>query len=122
MGKTSAVCIKCGNFKPSGLAKCTECGFLPTAEDDAVRSLILSKVFDAGQETVGLNPDELVAASEAIRAGRPYNFDPNAVAKVRLLHRAAKAITPRRLAIDLVRWLAPPIILLAVAYWLLFHK
>jgi hypothetical protein len=85
------------------------------------RSLVLSAQFDIGEEVVGLTPEELNSAAAIIRAGRPYPFDPKVVQGVKELHEAARAITPRRLAMDLARWLLPAAALLAGAYWFLWH-
>ena len=86
------------------------------------RSLILSQPFNAGEEVVGLAPKELKAAAQDIQAGKSYRFDPSLVAKVVELHLEARSVTPRRLVIDLIRWLLPPAILLAGVYWLIWHK
>jgi hypothetical protein len=85
------------------------------------RSLVLSAQFEAGEEVVGLTREELNAAAALIRAGRPYPFDPKVVERIKGLQEAARAITPRRLAVNLARWLLPPAALLAGAYWLLWH-
>jgi len=122
MGTTSAVCMKCGKFKPKALGKCAGCNFVPSSSEDMARSLILSRPFDAGQEVVGLPPEELASAAAQIKAGTPYHFDPNLVARVQRLHQAARAISPRTLLYDLVRWLLPPVILLAGMYWVVWRK
>ena len=89
--------------------------------DHMARSLVLSAQFEAGEEVVGLTGEELNAAAALIRAGQPYPFDPKVVERVKRLHEAGRAITPRRLAVDLARWLLPPAALLAGAYWLLWQ-
>jgi hypothetical protein len=122
MRATSAVCIRCGSAKPRALEICASCSFAPASAEDRARSLLLSPAFDAGEEVVGLTHEELSAAAAQIRSGQPYAFDPAIVETVKGLHEAAQAITPRRLAVDLARWLVPPAALLAGAYWLLWHR
>ena len=122
MGAISAVCITCGQFKPMPLHTCASCGFTPSSPEDLSRSFILSKQFDAGEDVVGLPQEELAIAARQIQAGMPYRFDPELVARVLMLHEEARAITPRRLVVDLVRWLLPPLVLLAALFWLMWHK
>jgi hypothetical protein len=117
----SAVCIKCGSGKALPLRQCTACGFLPSSVDDEARSLILSRVFDAGETVVGLSAPELALVADQIQGGKPYAFDPQQVARVSALHVSARRVTPRRLAIDLARWLLPPLVLLAGLSWLVWH-
>lgn len=117
----AAVCIACGTFKPSPLRKCAACGFRPSSAEDQARSLLLSREFDAGEEVVGLSPQQLEAAGREIQAGNHYRFDPAMVARVASLHSEARAITPGRLAVDLARWLLPPSVILIFVYWLLWR-
>ena len=86
------------------------------------RSLMLSAVFDGGEEVIGLSPEELKAVASDIQSGRAYDFDPKVVSKVAKLHESAHAITPQRLFVDLGRWLLPPCALLAAMYWLIWRK
>lgn len=79
---------------------------------------MLSPCFDAGEDVVGLAPAQLQQAAQLIQSGGHYTFDPKAVEKVVALQAAARAITPRKLVVDLVRWLAPPLLLLGAMYWL----
>lgn len=119
MPNRSAVCIHCGRFKPQALRSCGACGFAPSSAEEKARSLMLSPYFDGGEDVVGLAPAELQHAAELIQSGHQYNFEPEELAKVVALQAAAQTITPRRLAIDLVRWLLPPLLVLATAFWLL---
>ena len=122
MSATSAVCINCGQFKSKALRACGSCGFMPSSPEDMARSLILSRQFDAGEDVVGLPPEELKAAARQIQAGTPYRFDPELLDRVTKLHEGARAVTPRRLIVDLARWLLPPVVLLAGVCWLIWHK
>ncbi len=83
---------------------------------------MLSLCFDAGEEVIGLTPAELQQAAERIQSGGQYVFEPQALAKVVALHTAAKAITPHKLVADLLRWLLPPLLVFAAAYWFLAHS
>jgi hypothetical protein len=120
-GDPTAVCISCGHFKALALVKCPSCGFTPSSEDEQARSLILAPVFDAGEEVVGLAPQQLTAAAAAIQAGRPYEFDLAEVAHVARMHAQAREIGPRRLAGDLIRWLAGPVLLVGIVLWLIWR-
>jgi hypothetical protein len=121
MSAHSAVCVRCGTFKQAALIKCESCGFVPSSPEDHARSLMLSRQFDVGEDVVGLQPQELQAVSARIQGGHSYQFDPEVLARVMGLHNAARAVSPRRLVVDLVRWLWLPIILLAGVYWLLWR-
>jgi predicted ATP-dependent serine protease len=122
MPNQSAVCIHCGQFKPRALGACGACGFVPSSAEDQARSLMLSPFFDAGENVIGLAPAELKRAAELIQNGNRYTFEPKTLAQVIAHHAAARAITPRQLVIDLVRWLLPPLLVLAAAFWLLARK
>jgi hypothetical protein len=122
MGSTSAVCLKCGHFKPQALRACPRCGFAPHSAEDMAGSLILSPYFDSGESVIGSSAQELVAAANRIQAGTPYCFDPKDLARVVALHQAAKSISLSRLLIDGLRWLLPPAALLLFFAWVIWHK
>ena len=122
MPSPSAVCIHCGQFKPRALAACKACGFVPSSAEDQARSLMLAPCFDAGEDVIGLAPSELQRAAAVIQGGNQYKFEPEELAKVIAQHVAAKTVSPRRLVIDLVRWLLPPLLALAAVFWLLARK
>lgn len=73
-------------------------------------------------QLIGLTPPELRAAAARIREGQGYVFDPAMLARVMAHHEAAKAITARRLFVDALRWLGPPLALLALVLWLVVRK
>jgi hypothetical protein len=83
---------------------------------------MLSPCFDVGEEVIGLTPSELQDAAKTIQGGQTFQFNPAVLSKVMALHQTAKAITPRRLVTDLVRWLFPPLAILVGALWLLSRK
>jgi len=122
MSADSAVCVRCGKLKLRALIRCKSCGFTPSSREDQARSLMLSQQFDAGEEVVGLQPQELQSVATRIQGGQPFQFDPETLAKVMAIHESACAVTSRRLVIDLVRWLWLPALLLAVVYWSLWRS
>lgn len=83
---------------------------------------MLSPCFDAGEKVIGLPTAELQQAAEMIQSGRQYSFEPKALAEIAALHSTAQAISPRRLLIDLARWLLPPLLILVAVFWLLARK
>ena len=99
------------------LSKCSQCQFMPRSGSEQAQSLILSKLFDAGEMTIGRTPQDLSVAAKQIQAGTPFLFDQVEVDAVQSEHRLAKAITPRQLIVDGVKWLAPPIAVVAFALW-----
>ena len=117
-----AICIRCGHFKARALTRCGNCQFVPATPQDEARSLVLSRPFDVEAQVIGLTPPELRAAAAQIRSGQGYVFDPDMLARVVAQHERAKAITPRRLIIDGLRWLGPPLAVLATVLWLVLRK
>jgi hypothetical protein len=115
----SAICIRCGAPKKHAPAKCHSCGFVPSSNTDLAKSFILSKTFDVADRSIGRSPAELAQISSAIAAGVPYEFSQAEVTEVGNQVAAFKSITPRRLALDLIKWLAPPVLILAILYALL---
>jgi hypothetical protein len=103
--RRQAVCVSCGAFKRRVLARCKHCGYLPDTDYEIARALILSPQTQAGEAVVGRSPPELERIAAAIRAGRPYLFDPNeeqvALLAQRHLRDLAGARRRRRLAIAL---------------------
>lgn len=122
MSALRAVCINCGTFKARALVKCEHCGVKPSSAEDEARSLMLALQFEANGELVGLPERQLAAAARCIQAGEGYNFESSEVAKVIAMHARARAVTTRRLALDLVRWLSAPVLVGVAAYWLLWRS
>src|SRR5690349_16749953 len=116
MAKLRAVCIRCGEFKRDSLKACGNCGFHPAAPKERAESLMLSECFDLGEEVVGLARGELERTSATIKAGDAYHFDAAEVSRVTGLYLQAQSITGRRLLVDGVKWLAPPILLVILFY------
>jgi hypothetical protein len=114
-----AICIRCGTAKNSAPIECPKCGFAPTSDPELAKSFILSTAFDVGERSFGRSPADLMQISNTISAGTPYQFSDAEVAAVESQVAAFKSITPRRLAVDLLKWLGLPLLILAVAYALL---
>lgn len=115
----TAICIRCGASKKRAPAKCHACGFLPLSNADLAKSFILSKTFDVGERSIGRSAPDLAQISRTIATGAPYQFSEAEVATVAAEVSSYKSITPRRLAIDLIKWLGPPILLAGIVYALL---
>jgi hypothetical protein len=122
MSNQSAVCIRCGQFKPRALGTCGACGFAPSCAEDEARSLMLSPCFDAGELLIGLPATELQHAANLIQSGGHYVFEPNVLSNVLAIHTAARSLTPRRLVTDFVYWLLPPLLLLVALFWIIARK
>ncbi len=116
-----AVCFHCGNKKNDYVAKCGACQFQPQSPEDMVKSLILSTAYDNGEDYRGKTKEELYEIASAIAKGHPYIFDDAEVQSVIEYDRRA-ALPAKQLVIDGLRWLLPPILLLAFVYFLLFWK
>lgn len=117
-----AVCIRCGNIKRGPAAKCAVCHFQPQDVEDKARSLILSTAYEIDGEYRGKTKEELQTIAAAIAKGQPYAFDDAEVRSVVEYAERVLAVPAKRLAIDGLRWLLPPILVLAVVYFVLFWK
>ena len=116
-----AVCVRCGNSKRYAPGRCRRCEFTPRSNADLAKSFILSAAFDVGGQTIGRAPDELAGIAESLSRGRPYEFSAAEVAAVEKQLAAFRAITPRRLLVSLVRWLGPPLLIIAIIFLLLWN-
>lgn len=117
-----AVCIRCGNIKRSSVAKCAVCHFQPNDAEDKARSLILSTAYEIDGEYRGKTKEELQAIAAAIANGEQYSFDDAEVRSVVEYAERVLAVPTKRLVIDGLRWLLPPILVLAIVYFVLFWK
>ena len=115
-----AVCIRCGNIKRNPAANCSVCHFQPQTAEDKARSLILSTAYEIDGEYRGKAKEELQAIAASIATGQPYVFDDAEVRSVVEYVERVLAVPAKRLAIDGLRWLLPPILVLAVVYFVLF--
>lgn len=114
-----SVCIRCGAIKRRPMDRCPRCGFQPATDEEKAKSLLLSLDAEIDGEYVGRSKEELLALSQNFPPGGP-EFDPALVARVIAAARQATSIPASRLAIDLVRWIALPLLVLA-AVLLLLH-
>jgi hypothetical protein len=119
-GSFKAVCIRCGNGKRYPPERCAQCGFTPRSSADLAKSFILSAAFDVGDQTIGRSADELARIARWVAGGRAYEFSEPEVAAVEEQVAAFRAITPRVLLVSLVKWLGPPLLVIAIFYLLLW--
>ena len=115
-----SICTKCGTPKKRPADTCRKCGFVPLTDDEKAKSLILSTAYEIRGEYRGKSIEELKAISAAIQAGKPYDFDPGEVRSVIEFAREVLAIPTRRLLIDGVKWIGPPVAILIAVYFLLY--
>ena len=113
-----AVCLHCGALKPASLRSCSQCGFAPVTPDDIAKSLVLSQAFedDHHGRPVARSADELRAFSARITAGETITYDPAELARASAAYTAARAVGPRQLLIDGLKWLAAPLLLLGKVF------
>ncbi|GHU00398.1 hypothetical protein FACS1894154_09370 [Betaproteobacteria bacterium] len=102
------------------MSKCANCGFNPISDEDKAKSLILSLDHEIDNEYCGKTKEELKAIATGLRSGNSYEFDPLEIQAVVDHARSVVAIPPRKLIIDGLRWLLPPIALLIIAL-VFFH-
>jgi len=117
-----AVCLRCGRAKSDAPAACPNCGFLPQSRADLAKSFILSSQFDVGDSTIGRVPAELSRIATDLERGVPYEFDDAEVARAEAQIAAFRAIHPRKLLIDLIKWLGPALLILVAVFLLLKFK
>jgi predicted ATP-dependent serine protease len=116
---TFSVCVKCGTTKKRPHDRCSNCQFQPVSDDDKAKSLILSLDYEIDNEYRGKTKEELQQIASEIKAGKPYEFDTQEVQSVVAYAHRVMSVLPIKLIIDGIRWLLPPIALLAVAIFLL---
>src|SRR5687767_12347668 len=116
MANLKAVCIRCSNPKRYAPERCGQCGFMPRSNTDLAKSFILSDAFSVGDTTIGRPTGELSRIAGAISGGRPYKFSEPEVAAVEKQVAAFRAISARALLVSLVKWLGPPILIIAIVY------
>jgi len=118
MAKRKSVCLKCGQFKGEALTACPACGFSPKADRDVACSLLLTEPFDLGELVVGRSLDELKEASHLIQSGKEFQYNESEVTQLSQMYTAYRAVPTKQIVIDLIRWLGPAIVGIAVALWL----
>jgi hypothetical protein len=110
-----AICINCGAEKRRPQQRCPVCGFVPVAEEDKAKSVILSTYYEIEGEYRGKTKEELLAISNSVRE-RNYQFSPREIAGVIDYAGRIASIPSRVLFVDLVKWVGPALLLLAAAY------
>lgn len=114
-----SVCIRCGHLKNGPIAKCPTCQFQPQTEEDKARSLILSLDYEIDNEYRGKSKEELTLIGSRLGHGHPHEFDEAEVKMVVEYARRVLGVPGKRLALDGLRWLLPPIIILVVIFLVL---
>ncbi len=114
-----AVCIQCGNVKRSPAAKCSCCHFQPKSVEEKAKSLILSTAYEIDGEYCGKTKEGLRAIAASIAKGQQYSFDEAEVRSVAEYAKRVVAQPAKRLAVDGLRWLLPPILALGLMYFVL---
>jgi hypothetical protein len=115
----SAVCIRCGTIKKWPMDTCGRCAFIPTADEDKARSLILSTAYEIHGEYRGKSVEELEKIAADIRAAKPYSFDAHEVRSVTQYAHDVLSIPPRRVIMDAITWIGPPAAALVILFFLL---
>ena len=116
---TFSICIKCGTAKKQPISQCPVCHFKPKSNDDKAKSLILSLDYEIDGEYRGKTKEELQEIASLIRDGVPYAFDEREVKSVIAYAQETLSIPPRRLIIDGIKWLGPPLLIFVAMYLLL---
>ena len=83
--------------------------------------MILSTAFEMNGEYRGRSRAELEGIGASIRAGNPYSFDPEDIRALILYASEIARIPASRLAMDALKWLGPPLLLLAVLYYFILR-
>lgn len=83
---------------------------------------MLSTAYEIDGGYRGKTVEELKAIAADIQMGRQYTFDPGEVQSVITYAKQVMAIPARRLIIDGLKWIGPPVAILVFVYLLLFMK
>jgi hypothetical protein len=122
MERPLALCIRCGGaLKRNPPDKCPHCGFVPKNDDEKARSLILSTGYEIDGELLAKTPEELAEIGRRIEAGT-YVFDEQEVQRVVLAAREALGVPARKLIGDVLKWLAPAVLLLVALLWIAVRR
>jgi predicted ATP-dependent serine protease len=119
---TLSICIICGTEKKRPIDKCTKCGFEPKTDEEKAKSLMLSTAYEINGEYRGKTVEELKGIAAEIQEKGRHEFDANEVKAVIAYAQQVLAIPVQRLIIDGLRWIVPPIAILAIVYVLLLLK
>jgi hypothetical protein len=115
-----SVCICCGHIKTSPPARCAVCRFQPQSPQDKAKSFILSTAYEADGEYRGRTKEQLIAIAAAIEKGQLHAFDETEVMSVISYAENVLGAPDKRLVVDGLQWLLPPLLVLSVAYLVIF--
>ena len=117
-----AICINCGRNKHKPTVRCPACGFLPKTDEDRAKSLMLSMYYEIDGEYLGKSNEELLEIGRQLSAGT-YRFDDKEVQRIVTTAKKALELPPfSQMAGGLLRWLGPPIVVIAIALYLWLRK
>ena len=113
MTKPNALCIRCGTHKGDAEETCGHCQFAPSSDLEMAKALILSTHRDHGRSTAILE-----AIGRELSHGVEFRYDPVELQEALEDVRGRALARKSPLAIDVILWVGP-VILLAAALWLL---
>ena len=119
---TFAICVRCGQVKKGPSFECPNCHFTPKSDRDKAKSIILSLAYEIDGDYKGKTKVELQDIAKDIQAGKPYDFDEHEVDRVVEYARQVMDTFPRRLFVDGIKWLGPPLAILAAGLAFLYFR
>lgn len=119
MSVITALCINCGEEKKEPQDRCKKCGFVPASDIDKAKSILLSIYCEIDGVYCGPPMDDFEKIKERIRRGE-YEFDESLVQKVVLVANSAVGISTRELAFSWIKWIAWPVTIAIVMFFLIF--
>jgi hypothetical protein len=114
-----AICQRCGSWKRWAKQACESCSFQPVKPEDLAKAFILSESFTVGGQTIGRSHAELSAIADKIRSGEQPTFESSEVESVEGSIKAFLSVRPTEIFVGLLRWIAPPFVLLGAVYLLI---
>ena len=113
-----SICIQCGTERTAPMEKCRHCGLIPRTDQAKAKSLILSTAYEIRGDYKGKTVHQLREISDRYRSGQAYGFDEDEVAAVIAYARQVEEIPAHNLIVDGLKWLVPPILLIAILFYL----
>jgi len=96
---------------------------MPTTDEDKAKSLMLSTFYEFDGEYLGKSNEELLDIGRQISVGSSYHFEDEEVSSV--IAEASQALElpplPKMIG-DILRWLGPPLAIIAIAIYLWLRK
>lgn len=87
---------------------------------EKAKSLMLSTAYEMDGEYLGKSANELREIAENIRFNGSHEFDENEVRALITHSEHVSAIPYSTLLVDGLKWIAPPVAVLAFVLWLIF--